>query len=163
MIRRLRAFNELQAAGDMLTKTDASGVTESFSYDPAGYRVTRSSLTSGTWHYIYDAKDELSWQKDATGNTVRQYYDTAGHLIKRTVKDGASGATHTVHWNYGSAGAAPRFDAGRLASITKGKSGAELFGSGRVERELQRAGAGDGAAQEGARGRAHLRARWAPL
>jgi RHS repeat-associated protein len=108
------------ALGELVSATDAGGLTTSYSYDAAGNltRVSRdagrgaivntqvydalgrktqqSDPDSGTWAYAYNALGEQVAQTDLLGQATRQRYDARGRVIER-ISESAPGVIELSH------------------------------------------------------------------
>ena len=111
------------AAGNMITRTDARGKTVSYSHDALG-RVTLINYPTGTDTTLeYDggsagapnAVGRLTKMVDESGNTTFGY-DARGRVTSKTqtVGTGSSAKVRTVTYAYGTTGSAT----GKLVSIT---------------------------------------------
>ncbi|MGC3995183.1 MAG: RHS repeat-associated core domain-containing protein [Propionicimonas sp.] len=100
------------------TDTNATGITTSYTYDPAG-NLTRMSDTKGNkWDYTYDLSgnkltasdpdkglttmsyntgNQLTSTTDARGTTLKYFYDNLGRATKTTKGDGTTVLTDTVY------------------------------------------------------------------
>jgi len=75
---------QYNAAGDLLTVTDAMGNVTSMSYDSLGRKIGMIDPDMGSWHYIYDANGNLITQTDANGDTITFSYDKLNRVTGKT-------------------------------------------------------------------------------
>jgi YD repeat-containing protein len=76
-------------------RSGANAYAITYSYDPAGNRLTKRDSGAPTT-YAYDAANQLSTQKDATGTTSFAY-DANGNQAQQKVP---SGVRTTWTWDY---------------------------------------------------------------
>lgn len=113
------------AAGQLVSSTDALNATESFTYDGLGRKLTLTNKKGSTWTYAYDAagrlltetspKVDLTFaEADASGNitlspaanegvVTRLAYDALGNLTQRTEAAGRPEA-RTTRYEYDALG-----------------------------------------------------------
>jgi YD repeat-containing protein len=70
------------AAGRMLSATDAQGLTESYTYDALGNKLSFTDKNGNTWTYVYDADGREIYCVDALGDVTQKTYDAAGNVIR---------------------------------------------------------------------------------
>lgn len=68
------------AAGHVLSATDALGGTESYSYDGMGNKTSYVNQKGDTWTYAYDAAGRLSQETSAAADLVAVRQDAEGNL-----------------------------------------------------------------------------------
>ena len=101
------------AAGNLISSTDAMGKATTMSYDVRGRKTQMNDPNMGLWKYAYNVLGELIWQKDAVGNTTVLTYDDLGRLANRVDKNSAKVTDKTAQWTYDSASNGK----GRISSI----------------------------------------------
>ena len=97
------------------------------SYNVLGQKMGMDDPDMGVWSYAYNPSGELIEQKDANGDYLCFYYDTAGRLTDKRHRTNAcptgnSGGTLLAHYNYYSSG-----DGVGLLSSVAGGSGTGAF------------------------------------
>ncbi|WP_419688228.1 Ig-like domain repeat protein [Burkholderia theae] len=107
------------AAGNLVTSTDALGHTQQYAYNGVGDRLAYTNQNGATWTYDYDAAgrvvsetapavDVTAVAQDGNGNLVQSgtsstnivtvmSYDALGNLTSRTEAAGTSGARTTQY------------------------------------------------------------------
>ena len=87
-------------AGRPIKTTDATGATETTTYDADGNPLARVATpiaggASYTTSYSYDTGDELTSQSDPAGNAYSFYYDSRGNLRATQYPNGTLSWTNT--------------------------------------------------------------------
>ncbi|MCU0561546.1 MAG: FG-GAP-like repeat-containing protein [Desulfobacterales bacterium] len=76
------------AAGDLLSVTNALGRAVTMAYDTLGRKVGMDDPDMGTWGYAYDAAGRLLAQTDAKGQVTRFAYDALGRVVSKSYSTG---------------------------------------------------------------------------
>ena len=79
------------AAGRLTSVQYPSGITESYTYDPAGNRIVQANSAAGTTYYTYDSENKLLYT-NSSGNITKYDYDGMGNTI--------SGPTGNTTYDY---------------------------------------------------------------
>ena len=82
----------------MISTTDPLGYTESYSYDPAGNRISLTDKNGNTITYGYDVLNWLILTSYPDGSDVTNQYDAAGNLIQ-TINTGGIGDITTYQYD----------------------------------------------------------------
>ena len=72
------------AAGNVLTQTDAQGNTTAYAYDNANRLLSSTDAKGNRASFAYDAKGNLTQLTDQRGKTTSFVYDNMDRLIERT-------------------------------------------------------------------------------
>jgi YD repeat-containing protein len=81
------------AAGRLLSVTDAVGNVTSFQYDSLGRKTAMSDPDMGAWTYVYDLNGNLTQRTDARGAVMNMSYDAVNRLTVRDLPYLKSGTT----------------------------------------------------------------------
>ncbi|MBG6211058.1 RHS repeat-associated protein [Labrenzia sp. EL_126] len=74
--------------GDRLNKTiQVDGLELVNHYDQIGNKIRSTDPNLGQWDYAYNAFGEITWQRDAKGQTTTVDYDLLGRPLRRTMPD----------------------------------------------------------------------------
>jgi RHS repeat-associated protein len=76
------------AAGDLLSVTNALGRAVTMAYDTLGRKTGMNDPDMGTWGYAYDAAGRLAAQTDAKGQVTRFSYDALGRVASKSYSTG---------------------------------------------------------------------------
>ena len=79
----------LNAAGQVISSTDAAGLVTTYAYDSMGHQTSVTSASSVV-SYSYDALGRKVSQTDPNGLSMRYVYDAAGDLVQTIYADGTS-------------------------------------------------------------------------
>jgi len=80
----LSTVMQYDAAGRLLSVTDAASNVTSFGYDGLGRKISMADPDMGNWTYAYDGNGNVIQQTDARGATLHMAYDSLNRL---TVKN----------------------------------------------------------------------------
>ena len=72
------------AAGDLLSVTNALGQAVTMAYDTLGRKTGMNDPDMGAWGYVYDSAGRLTAQTDAKGQATRFAYDALGRVLSKT-------------------------------------------------------------------------------
>jgi RHS repeat-associated protein len=78
--RTTYAYN---AAGDLLSVTNALGQAVAMTYDSLGRKIGMKDPDMGSWSYAYDAAGRLVAQTDAKGQKIGFAYDGLGRVLSK--------------------------------------------------------------------------------
>ena len=109
------------AAGDLLSKTDANGNITRFGYDDLHRKTRIEDANGGVTALAYDTWDHLVSVTDANGNTTRFEYDGNGRQTREIRPEGG-----TLAYTYDAAG--------RLSQKTDAKGQVTSYGYDRAGR-----------------------------
>jgi YD repeat-containing protein len=132
-----RVANSYDAAGQLISRSDALGNAEIFAYDGAGRMLTRTDRAGATWTYQYDASGrrvselgppvavttfDLAGTAQTTTRSIRTRleYDALGNLTRR-IEDADTAGARTTDYVYDTRGQQIRTtlpDAGTLNLAT---------------------------------------------
>jgi RHS repeat-associated protein len=85
--------------GHLLSETDHSGRTTTYTYDSANYVATVTGPFGHTLSFTYDSNNRLASLTDPAGQVTRYSYDTAGNLAQVNYPDGTA-----KQYTYGDSG-----------------------------------------------------------
>ena len=100
------------AAGDLLTVTDALANVTTLTFDSLGRKISMTDPDMGYWSYTYDANGNLSTQTDAKGQVITFAYDELNRIASKTY----STSDPAVTYAYDSASVTN--GKGRLSSVS---------------------------------------------
>jgi RHS repeat-associated protein len=126
------------AAGSLLTVTNALGDPTSMTYDLVGRKTQMQDPSMGTWTYEYWRWGDLKKQTDANTQTLCFNYDELKRPILKT--KGSTCATTLVTWRYDTAdsGDAPVPNAtGRLTKVVDNSAVTRILGYDEMGRVTQ--------------------------
>ncbi len=106
------------AAGNLISSTDALNKVTTMSYDVRGRKTQMNDPNMGLWKYAYNVLGELIWQRDAVGNTSTLSYDSLGRITGRVDKTSANTLEKTAQWNPTTPPAMARAGSGRSNTPT---------------------------------------------
>jgi RHS repeat-associated protein len=110
---------EYNAAGDLLTVTDAAGNITEIEYDTLGRKLNMTDPDMGYWQYTYDANGNLKTQTDAKGQVTTFSYDALNRVTNKTYTNTApESATNSVAYTYDDPSVPNSI--GRLTQVTNG-------------------------------------------
>lgn len=77
--------------------TDAVGHTTTYTYDPAGNKITETRPDNGTTGFVYDSMNRLTQTTDPKGQVTKLMYDGGNNLVRLTdARDKAYVFTHDL-------------------------------------------------------------------
>jgi YD repeat-containing protein len=115
----LETLYSYNAIGELLSYTDAAGITTSYQYDILGRKTTMTHPDSGTTNYYYDDRSNLT--KLVTANMINQgqgdyiqfFHDNANRLVNQTFPI-INGNTNIANTTFEYAGPSNGNNTGRL-------------------------------------------------
>ncbi|MDA0910823.1 MAG: hypothetical protein O2809_04605, partial [Proteobacteria bacterium] len=115
-------YGKYDELGDLLSKTDESGVTTEYTYDPMGLLLT-SSTNGNTTTFTYDGNNHLAstttaegiktqyvynyWKDlkeviNANNDQIKQTIDPMGNVIERVIVDSSGITVFKINYTYNS-------------------------------------------------------------
>ncbi len=88
------------AAGKLLTLTDAAGSVRRYQYDGLGRRTRIEDPNAGTWKLAYDAAGNPTRREDPTGRVVTHDYDLLSRPLHRHLQLPSGEPVLAVTWHY---------------------------------------------------------------
>ena len=90
-VRDRRGFTtvyDYDAAGNVLTKTDALGQITSFTYDARGNELTRRDALGNLWQKTIDTRDNVLTESDPLGRSITRSFNARRQLLTETDRNG---------------------------------------------------------------------------
>jgi len=79
----LKTYYTYNAAGDMLTATDAAANVTTITYNTLGQKKDMTDPDRGKWYYTYDLNGNLATQQDAKGQFQTFTYDELNRIMTK--------------------------------------------------------------------------------